>query len=98
MSNELPPPATHAEFWERVRCLCALHHCSVTSGARTDSRNVKVGGVPTSWHRIERGGLGADLVPDSNTHTVRANLMIDARRLGFRALDEDDHVHLQPEN
>ena len=96
MADELPPPRDLGELLERVRALCAIHHCSVTSGARTEKRNAAVGGHPKSWHRLERGALGVDVVPDTRTPAKRAEVARAARRLGLHAVVESDHVHLQP--
>ncbi len=94
MNNSLPSPRSAAEFLERVRCLAALFDCSVTSSLRTDARNAKVGGSPTSWHRIARGGLGADLVPD--VFARLEEVCAAGRRLGLDMVNEGDHAHAEP--
>lgn len=93
----LKPPDTYAEFMERVRCLCAWYNGSVTSGIRSTKRNKKVGGVDKSYHRLERGGMAVDIVLDSMNVANRTEFVVASRCLGFRALDEGDHIHLQPE-
>lgn len=92
----LPAPESYAVFCERVRCLCALHSASVTSGIRSEGRNARVGGSPASKHRLEAGGWAADLALDSQGDTEASQRLVDdARRLGLWAVDEGDHVHLQ---
>jgi hypothetical protein len=55
-----------------------------------------VGGGEFSWHRIERGGIAADVVLDDMDPTVRRFLIAAARKLGMDAIDETDHIHLEP--
>lgn len=82
---------TFVEFCCAVRCLCRLHKASVTSWGRTVAHNIKVGGKATSWHL---DFMAVDLELD---HPESARVLkIDAERLGFDAVIEDDHVHLEP--
>jgi len=82
------------EFFERIRCLCALYSASVTSWGRTDARNKMVGGGEASYHRIRRGMLAVDLVLDDMT---QSKLLVEAgRKLGLDMIDEGDHVHAEP--
>jgi hypothetical protein len=93
----LPAPTNLSEFTERVRCLCAIHRASVTSWGRTNSRNAQVGGTSRSWHRLERGMMAVDVVLDLQQHPgQRRDLVSHARLLGFDAIDEGDHIHLEP--
>lgn len=93
MADELPRPASFAEFLERVRCLCALYHASMTSCARTDTRNARVGGNAASKHRLAMGAWAADLVCDAPELT--GILADSARALGLVVEIESDHVHVQ---
>jgi hypothetical protein len=83
---------TVGEFSQQVLQLCAKHGCSETSGFRTRFRNTQVGGHPQSAHLL---GLGKDLVLDVNTPKARGALVLDAKRMGLYAADEDSHVHVQ---
>ena len=91
---KLLPPSCAAEFDERIRCLCAIHDCSQTSGIRSPTRNAMVGGSPKSKH-LSSNGWASDLVPDANTKTTRDALVIDALKLSIHPYDETDHVHMQ---
>lgn len=92
--NELPAPENAWVAFERVRCPCALHGASMTSGSRTADRNAAVGGAPKSRHLISLGGLAWDLVPDDATPAKMIALAADAKMLGFWTLVEVDHVHI----
>lgn len=94
MADELPRLTSFVEIAVTVRNLCAIFHASVTSNARTRKRNAAVGGVDDSYHLLERGALGWDLVPDNPAD--QEPLAAAARRCGLKALVEGDHVHLQP--
>ena len=83
-------PLTIGEFCQKISRLCFTHHCSVTSWIRTILRNKTVWGHPKSRHLT---GYGIDLVPD-DWGTVDA-LMKDVRELGFLAINEGDHIHVQ---
>jgi len=94
--NSLPPPVTYSEFKERVRCLCALHHCSETSGVRTDVRNARVDGHPDSRHKLSRGGMATDISPDTKTESKCAAIVRDAKKVGLHAyVGASLYVHLQ---
>ena len=82
---------TIGQFWERINALCGAYDGSVTSGWRSAKHNHDVGGVQTSWHRV---GMGADVVLDSEFD--KGPCIQHADRLGLLALDEGDHLHLQP--
>ena len=91
--NRLPLPESYAVAGERIRCLCALYHASVTSHCRTRQRNERVGGSINSKHQTCFGYMAWDLVPDQ--WTERRELANAARVLGFRVQVESDHVHVQ---
>ena len=92
----LPPPDSYACYKERVRCLCALHDCSTTSGIRTKKRSGLVGSTsPLSKHKGELGGWADDLVADDMSEGKRKKIVRDAKTLGLYVEDEVDHVHIQ---
>ena len=64
---------------------------SVTSWIRSSRRNHEVGGKSNSYHLV---GLGIDVVLDIPIH--KDSFIKEARRLGLDAIDEGDHVHLEP--
>lgn len=61
----------------------------ISSLTRTPERNKQVGGVPNSQH--VRGTAGDFVVPQA----VRADFIANARKNGFEAIDEGDHVHVE---
>ena len=91
--NALPAPITLVEFAERIRCVCALYDCTVTSWCRTEDRNAAVGGADASKHRLATGSLAVDLVLDDAS--VKSEMLEGVKRLGMRWLDEGDHIHVQ---
>ena len=93
MVERLPAPETYGVACERIRCICALHSCSVTSNARTHRRNNRVGGRSQSKHQIPWGCCGWDLVPDDMSEMPE--VAATARVFGFWCKVESDHVHLQ---
>lgn len=95
-ANRLPPPVTFGEFWERVAVLCAIYSGSWTSGARTEARNAVVGGSSRSYHRLRRGGRGCDVVLDEMSPAALGAFGEAARQCGLDAIDEGDHIHLEP--
>ena len=61
-----------------------------TSVQRTPERNKQVGGVANSYHLT---GQAADwAVPQQ----FKTQFMADARANGFEAIDEGDHIHIEP--
>lgn len=64
---------------------------SVTSWYRSVKRNAKVGGHPQSKHLV---GLGLDIVLDDPKDKPTIIKMLNA--FGLSALDEGDHLHIQP--
>ena len=73
-----------------VQHLCLVFEGSVTSGRRTQKRNKLVGGVEHSLHLV---GLAADIVLDEPSK--HGELLEACGRLGLRAIDEGDHIHVQ---
>lgn len=78
-----------AQAYFYIEALCTLTDSSVTSSRRTEKRNKAVGGVARSRH-VQ--GLAWDLVPDDGDFQKVEQM---ATKLGFYALVEDDHTHVQ---
>lgn len=83
-------PLSRVEFYMSILCICVAHSASMTSGYRTDKRNHLVGGVVNSKHR---DAYAFDLVPDEPAKAE--GIVEDARRLGYDAINEGDHVHIE---
>jgi hypothetical protein len=62
---------------------------TMTSGARSAERNAQVGGQPNSQHL---NGTAADYAVPANQKPA---FISRARQLGYHAIDEGDHIHLQ---
>lgn len=62
---------------------------TMTSGARSAERNAQVGGQPNSQHLT---GTAADYAVPANQKPA---FISRARQLGYQAIDEGDHIHLQ---
>lgn len=62
---------------------------SMTSGVRTAQRNAEVGGQPNSQHL--RGTAADYAVPPQ----LKPAFVSRAKQLGYQAIDEGDHIHLQ---
>lgn len=62
---------------------------SMTSGVRSAERNAQVGGQPNSQHL---SGTAADYAVPANQKPA---FISRARQLGYQAIDEGDHIHLQ---
>ena len=95
---------TTGGFAEALQAYCFMTGGSVTSGGRTEKRNVAVGGVRYSAHRFF---LASDVVYDEGPIPIKnlnpPGFLIDldvaketARRCGLRLIRENDHDHLQP--
>lgn len=69
--------------------LAGKYGAQITSTLRTPERNAQVGGVPNSQHLK---GTAADFVVPLDR---RGQFIQEARELGFEAIDEGDHVHLE---
>lgn len=83
------PPAA-AEPPQLFAALGQKYGLRPTSVLRTPERNREVGGVTNSYHLT---GQAADwVVPDQ----FKAQFMADARANGFEAIDEGDHIHIEP--
>jgi len=61
-----------------------------TSVGRTPQRNAEVGGVPNSYHLT---GEASDWQVPAQ---YKGQFMADARANGYEAIDEGDHVHIEP--
>ncbi len=83
---------TAHEFLDAKMALSASFRFRETSGFRCREWNADplIGGAKTSQHQY---WLGADIVlwPGENAQAF----MKQARRMGVRAVDEGDHIHLQ---
>ncbi len=77
-------------FSTQIVTLGLRYSFSVTSWIRSGARNRRVGGNPNSRHLL---GLAVDVVLDRPADTKV--FMSDCRRLGLRAIDEGDHIHVQ---
>ncbi|RTY14787.1 hypothetical protein EKT70_05995 [Stenotrophomonas geniculata] len=62
---------------------------TMTSGVRSAERNAQVGGQPNSQHLT---GTAADYTVPNN---LKPAFLSRARQLGYQAIDEGDHIHLQ---
>lgn len=82
---------TIIDFIQTCMILKVKYEYSTTSWIRSARRNHEVGGLTSSYHLV---GLGLDVVLDVSTH--KDSFIKDARRLGLDAIDEGDHVHLEP--
>lgn len=90
-SSGLSSMMTIFDFISVILTLAAEFDFSVTSWLRSRSRNKEIGGNAEGFHLC---GLAVDAVLDTPTH--KESLMKRARRLGLDAIDEGDHVHLEP--
>lgn len=61
----------------------------MTSGTRTAQRNAEVGGQPNSQHL--RGTAADYAVPEQ----LKPAFVARAKQLGYQAIDEGDHIHIQ---
>ena len=82
---------TPGEFLQARMSLAARFRFRETSGYRSPKSNKRERGVEQSAHQYF---LGVDVVLEENE--PRLAFKIAAERLGLKALDEEDHVHLQP--
>lgn len=72
--------------------LAGVPGVQVSSLYRDPAHNAKVGGVPNSYHT--KGQAGDFVVPPEQ----RAAFIQQARSMGYDAIDEGDHVHVEPRN
>lgn len=82
----------YLSFCERIRILSDKFACSATSWGRSDKRNKQVGGHPKSRHL---NWCAVDIVLDDEADKFRFTEL--AKTLGLRVVDEQDHLHIQPE-
>lgn len=80
-----------AGFLVLMLSLSMRYRFSVTSWIRTPDRNQAVGGHPDSFHMV---GMAVDIVFDRPEDMEK--FLEKASRYGLRAIDEKDHVHVQP--
>ena len=88
------PSYNMASIFDFVHVLMLLglrFRFSVTSWGRSPARNLAVGGHVNSYHMLF---LAVDIILDAGEDKVI--FISDAKRLGLSALDEGDHIHLQP--
>ncbi|QWP79232.1 hypothetical protein J5226_12945 [Lysobacter sp. K5869] len=89
-SNLSTPIAMPADMGQAFAALgSAFPGTRITSTTRSPQHNREVGGVPNSQHL---SGTAADFVVDGSQ---KAAFIAEARRQGFEAIDEGDHVHLE---
>lgn len=83
-------PAQQVEPPQLFSALGQKYGIQPTSVLRSPERNAAVGGKPNSYHL---SGRAADfVVPQAQ----KAQFMQDARANGFEAIDEGDHIHIEP--
>lgn len=70
--------------------LASAYDAQVTSLRRSPDRNARVGGVQGSYHLT--GEAGDFIVPQDR----KAAFIQDARSRGYQAIDEGDHIHVEP--
>lgn len=80
-----------SELLQAVMALSGRFQFRTTSSFRSRASNTAAGGVKFSAHQF---WLAVDVVLE--TGQVKADFVESARRLGLLALDEGDHIHLQP--
>lgn len=83
-SATLDPTSYVASLQQKVPGL------QVTSTYRDPKKNAQVGGVANSFHKT---GEAADLVPPREQWQP---VIADARANGYEAIDEGDHIHIEP--
>ena len=79
------------EYLDAKLCLAARYKFSTGSGRRTVQRNTFVKGHKNSRHLL--GFVADDCYLDFNSD--KPFFIADAKRLGLKAIDEGDHIHLQ---
>lgn len=80
-------PANHAQAFTQLAS--EFPGATMTSGTRSAERNSQVGGQPNSQHLA---GTAADYAVPANQKPA---FISRARQLGYSAIDEGDHIHLQ---
>lgn len=89
-AGQISPPASSPQASELFAALGNKYGIQPTSVLRTPERNRQVGGVANSYHL---SGQAADwVVPQP----LKAQFIADAKATGFEAIDEGDHVHIEP--
>lgn len=92
---------TYTEFCNVILQLMAACGGRITSWGRSPFGNAEVGGVRYSYHQLMMGvdWTWSDEELEATTiagYNGRQRLVVMARRLGFRVLDEGSHIHLEP--
>lgn len=82
----LQPEQLQADY---TQLASAYPGTQISSRTRTPERNKAVGGVANSQHL---SGTAADFVVPA---AARPQFIADARKRGYEAIDEGDHVHLE---
>ena len=77
-------------FKQAFTGLASKHGAQITSITRPPEENRRVGGVANSYHLTSQAG--DFVVPQQN----KAQFMADARAMGLEAIDEGDHIHVEP--
>lgn len=83
------PPSSGSHFASFSQLATEFPAATMTSGARSAERNAQVGGQPNSQHLA---GTAADYAVPANQKPA---FISRARQLGYDAIDEGDHIHLQ---
>ncbi len=84
-----PAPQGGGHFGAFSQLATEFPAVTMTSGARSAERNAQVGGQPNSQHL---NGTAADYAVPANQKPA---FISRARQLGYQAIDEGDHIHLQ---
>ena len=83
---------TVGEFANKINMLRAIWPISVTSWFRSEQRNINVGGVANSFHRL---GLAVDVQFDEGFLVNVSKWNRDLDILDLEAFDEGDHWHIE---
>ncbi len=84
------PPLPQGDITGVFKGLAAKYGGQITSLGRSPEHNRKVGGVANSFHLT---GQAADVVVPPN---AKQAFIVEAKANGFDAIDEGDHIHLEP--
>lgn len=86
----VPSPGSPLNPSQQFPQLAQAYGAQITSTTRSPERNAQVNGVPNSFHLT--GQAGDFVVPQQN----KPAFMAQARQMGWEAIDEGDHIHLEP--
>lgn len=84
---QMPSDGSHFQAFSQLAT--EFPAATMTSGARSAERNAQVGGQPNSQHL---GGTAADYAVPANQKPA---FMSRVRQMGYQAIDEGDHIHVQ---